>query len=324
MSTLVSVIIPTHAPNPIRLEKTLHGLREQSLALNRWELLVIDNATPDPQHVCSFDFSWHPSARIIREERLGLTWARIAGIQASQGEYLVFVDDDNVLHPNYLENVLEIFEQNPQLGAIGGKSLPEFEVEPEHWVTQFYKCLALRDLGEEVLISSHAGASQSPKQYPEFAPIGAGMALRRQAVELYVNRILGDSSPVVLDRTGKSLSSGGDNDIVLTILNAGWEVGYFPQLQLSHLMPASRLTKGYIARVIRASSRSWIQVLDLHGIRVRQKIPRWTVLPRKIKAFFVFQPWKDAPSYIRWQRACGAFEGLGTLSKLRPEGFNNE
>lgn len=122
MSILLSVIIPTHAPHPLRLEKTLHGLREQSLALHCWELLVIDNATPDPQHVLSFDFSWHPSARIIREERLGLTWARIAGIQASQGEYLVFVDDDNVLHPNYLENVLEIFQQNPQLGALGGKS----------------------------------------------------------------------------------------------------------------------------------------------------------------------------------------------------------
>jgi glycosyltransferase involved in cell wall biosynthesis len=313
MKPLLSAIIPTHSPNPTRLERTLNGLKEQGLPTSCWELLIIDNATPNPQHVLSFDFSWHPSTKIIREERLGLTWARIAGIQASQGEYLVFVDDDNVLHPNYLDNILEIFQQNPQLGAIGGKSLPEFEVEPESWVTLFYKCLALRDLGEEVLISSHTGASQPPKQYPEFAPIGAGMALRRQAIEPYVNRILGDSSGVVLDRTGKSLSSGGDNDIVLTILNAGWEVGYFPQLELSHLMPASRLTKDYLARVNRASSRSWIQVLDLHGIQLWQKIPRWTVLLRKIKAFFVYQPWKDPAAYVHWQGACGLFEGLGAL-----------
>jgi glycosyltransferase involved in cell wall biosynthesis len=315
MKPLLSVIIPTHSPNSTRLERTLNGLKEQGLSTSCWELLIIDNATPDPQHILSFNFSWHPSARIIREDRLGLTWARIAGIQASQGEYLVFVDDDNVLHPNYLENILEIFQQNPQLGAIGGKSLPEFEVEPEPWVTQFYKCLALRDLGEEVLISSQTGASQPPKQFPEFAPIGAGMALRRQAVEPYVNRILGNSTGVVLDRTGKNLSSGGDNDIVLTILNAGWEVGYFPQLQLSHLMPASRLTKEYLAKVNRASSRSWIQVLDMHSIQVWQKIPRWTVLLRKIKAFFVYQPWKDAAAYVRWQGACGLFEGLGALPK---------
>jgi glycosyltransferase involved in cell wall biosynthesis len=315
MSILLSVIIPTHSPNPSRFEETLRGLREQSLTIDCWELLVIDNATPGPQHISSFDFTWHPSTNIIREERLGLTWARIAGIQASRGDYLVFVDDDNVLDPNYLKNTIEIFQQNSQLGVIGGKSLPEFEVEPEPWVSQFFKCLALRDLGEKVLISSQAGASQSSKQYPEFAPIGAGMALRRQAVETYVNRIIGNSTRVVLDRTGKNLSSGGDNDIVLTILNAGWEIGYFPQLQLTHLMPASRLTKEYLAKVNRASSRSWVQVLDMHSIQVWQKIPRWTVLLRKIKAFFVYQPWKDAAAYVRWQGACGLFEGLGALRK---------
>jgi len=313
MNTPISVIIPTHNPNQLRLEKTLHGLREQSLPLDCWELVVVDNATPNPQQVCSFDFSWHPNHKIIREDRLGLTWARIAGIQASRGEYLVFVDDDNILCPYYLENVVKIFQQHPQLGAIGGKSIPEFEVEPESWVSQFFKCLALRDLGEEVLVSSLAGSAET-KQYPEFAPIGAGMALRCQAVEIYVNRINGSSTSVVLDRTGKSLSSGGDNDIVLTILNAGWKIGYFPQLKLTHLIPAIRLTRDYLARVNRASSRSWVQVLNLHGIRVWQKIPQWTVLPRKIKAFFVYQPWIDPAAYVRWQGACGLFEGLSALS----------
>lgn len=315
MKPLLSVIIPTHAPNPTRFRRTLGGLRKQKLARDSWELLVIDNASPDPQFISNYDLSWHPSANIIREERLGLTWARIAGIQASRGDYLVFVDDDNVLHPNYLENTIEIFQQNSQLGAIGGKSLPEFEVEPESWIADFFKCLALRDLGGKALTSCQAGLSQSHRQYPEFAPIGAGMALRRQAVKAYTNRILGDSTRVVVDRTGRSLSSGGDNDIVLTLLNAGWEVGYFPQLELTHLIAASRLTKDYLARINRASLRSWIQVLDLHGIRVWQAIPRWTVLPRKIKAFFVYQPWKDAASYVRWQGACGMYESLGALTK---------
>lgn len=315
MNPLLSVIIPTHNPNPTRFERIIRGLREQKLALDSWELLVINNASPDPQFFTSCDLSWHPSTCIIREERLGLTWARIAGIQASRGDYLVFVDDDNVLHPNYLENTIEIFQQHSKIGAIGGKSLPEFEAEPEPWVANFFKCLALRDLGEETLISCQSGASQLPRKYPKFAPIGAGMALRRQAVELYVNRIIGDSTRVVLDRTGRSLSSGGDNDIVLTLLNAGWEVGYFPQLQLRHLIPTSRLTKNYLARINRASSRSWVQVLDLHDVRMWQKIPRWTVLPRKIKAFFRCQAWKNSANYVIWQGACGLYEGLGALSR---------
>ena len=314
MKPLLSVIIPTHAPNPTRFERTLGGLREQKIATDVWELVVVDNASPEPQIFSSFDLSWHSSAKVIREECLGLTRARIAGIQESQGDYLIFVDDDNVLCPDYLKNTIEIFQHYSDIGAIGGKSLPEFEVEPESWVKQFLVCLALRDLGEEVQIYFYGEDSDLPKQHPAIAPIGAGMGLRREAAQHYVNCIINNDERLALDRTGRSLQSGGDCDINLTLLDAGWGVGYFPQLRLTHLMPASRLTKEYLAKVNRASSRSWIQILDLHGIRPWQKIHRWTVLPRQIKAFFLYQPWKDAAAYVRWRGACGMFEGLGALT----------
>ena len=164
------------------------------------------------------------------------------------------------------------------------------------------------------MVSSSAKESQALTQYPEFAPIGAGMALRIKAAEIYTNKILANKTGVVLDRTGKSLSSGGDNDLVLTILENAWEVGYFPQLYLTHLIPPSRLSQNYLARINRASSRSWIQVLNLHGIRPWSKISRWAILPRKIRTFFYYQAWKNPESYIRWQGACGMFEGQADIS----------
>lgn len=313
MNPQISVIIPTHNPNPTRLERTLQGLKVQTLASEHWELIVVDNATVDPTNISGLDFSWHNSTQIVREERLGLTRARIAGIQASRGTYLVFVDDDNVLQPKYLEFILNIFQQYPSLGAIGGKSLPEFEVEPESWVKQFWDCLALRDLGNEHLIYSYERTTLEQRRYPEFAPIGAGMALRRSAAEAYVNSILDNKGRLALDRTGKSLQSGGDCDINLTVLEMGWEVGYFPQLQLTHLITAQRVTKAYLARLSRASCCSWVQVLSTHGICPWKKIARWTLLPRKIKAFFRFQPWIAPAAYIQWQGACGLLEGQAKL-----------
>ncbi|GAB1539776.1 hypothetical protein NUACC21_24430 [Scytonema sp. NUACC21] len=128
-SSLISVIIPTHNPNLIRLERVLDALRKQQLPHSCWELLIVDNASDNPQIFSSLELLWHPTARVIREENLGLTRARLAGIEASQGNYLVFVDDDNILHPEYLTQINLIFQQNPKLGAIGGKSLPEFEVQ---------------------------------------------------------------------------------------------------------------------------------------------------------------------------------------------------
>ena len=307
----LSVIIPTYNPNRTRLERTLIGLKQQTLPIDRWELLIVDNATPDLDYVASFDRSWHPAATVIRENQIGLTRARLAGIAASQGKFIVFVDDDNVLHPEYLEQVIDIFQQDSSLGAIGGKSIPEFELDPEPWVYHFHGCLALRDFGDE--IKTYSYTEKDNRQHPEFAPIGAGMSLRREAAQHYVNQISFDNTRQLFDRTGRSLQSGGDCDINLTLLEAGWEVGYFPQLELTHLIPQTRLTTKYLARINRASSRSWVKVLDVHNIRSWRGIPRWTVLPRQIKAFLYYQPWKNPASYIRWQGACGLFEGQAEL-----------
>ena len=54
-----------------------------------------------------------------------------------------------------------------------------------------------------------------------------------------------------LDRTGTSLASGGDNDLVFTALHAGGEVAYFPELRLTHLIPAGRLAPDYLTRLNR-------------------------------------------------------------------------
>ncbi len=310
MNVPITVIVPTHNPNPVRLQRTLAGLRSQSLA--NWELILVDNAST---HLQPIDLSWHSQAMIVQEPRLGLTRARVAGIQASQGQILVFVDDDNVLAPDYLEQTMKILRQHPQLGAIGGKSIPEFEIEPEPWTKEFWGCLALRDLGDTEL--TYVPTANTEKQHPSFAPIGAGMAIQRTAADDYVSSILDNAERLALDRTGKSLQSGGDCDINLTLIGAGWGVGYFPQLQLTHLISANRLTKDYLAQISYASYRSWIQVLDAHDLRPWQQIPAWSVLPRKFRAFLRYRAWMDAPAYIHWRGACGMFEGLGALKDDR-------
>ena len=54
------------------------------------------------------------NARIVREEKLGLTHARVRGFQEAKGEIVVMVDDDNVLKPDYLERAVEILEKDSE------------------------------------------------------------------------------------------------------------------------------------------------------------------------------------------------------------------
>lgn len=305
----VSVVICSHNPRKENLSRVLNALKEQTLPIEQWELLLIDNASQHPL-VSSVDLNWHPSARHVHENNLGLTNARLRAFREVQADILVFVDDDNLIDSNFLSNVVEIDTRHPRIGAFGGKVVPEFETKPAEWVRKFDRTLAIQDFGDVVLCYEEV----ITLRYPAHAPIGAGLVLRKQAAEVYAKSVSNQSSRLSFGRSGKQLTSGEDNDIILTIIKHGWGVGYFPQLRLTHLISADRLTKDYLAKLNYASSRSWVQVLDVHGIRPWKEISKCGVLPRKLKAFFICQPWKSDEAFVRWQGACGLFEGLATLS----------
>src|ERR1700746_4111324 len=100
-----SVVICSHNPRPQYLRRVLDALRNQTLPKERWELLLVDNASTDSL-ATAWDLSWHRLGRHIRERELGIARARLRGIKATQTELIVFVDDDNVLAPDYLSEAI--------------------------------------------------------------------------------------------------------------------------------------------------------------------------------------------------------------------------
>lgn len=302
-----SVIVCTHNPDAGRLRRTLEGLSAQTLPLAEWEIILVDNASTQP--LTGLSGIGTANLRVVPEPEPGLTSARRRGLREARGEFAVLVDDDNALAPDYLETVLTLFARHPRAGALGGKSVPEFEIPPPDWARDFFGLLALRDLGEQPLLSNGLKPSgANANEYPVFAPIGAGMALHGAAWSAWL-----DAGPAagVSDRRGGALTSGGDNDIVLAAMRAGWEVGYFPGLSLLHLIPAGRLDPVYLARLNRGIQRSWMQVLAQHRISPWPPLPGWTVPLRKLKAWFVCRAWSGPAAFIRWQGACGHFDGRG-------------
>jgi glycosyltransferase involved in cell wall biosynthesis len=294
----VTVILPAHNPDAERLRRTLAALADQTEPHALREVLLIDNASTHPLPA-QFERS-PPGLRVLREATLGLTAARRRGLAEATGDLVVFVDDDNVLAPDYLAQVVRIFSAHPRLGALGGRIMPEFEIAPPAWSHEFFPLLALRDLGSDVLVARGA------ERYPAAAPVGAGMAVRRAAVQSWMNE---SGTPALSDRRGQALSSGGDNDLVFSLLRDGWDVGYFPELVLTHLIPASRLDVGYLARLNRGIQRSWMQVLSRHRANPWPTVAPWTVPLRQAKAWFTHRAWSSPAARIRWQGACGHFEG---------------
>src|SRR6266852_2942765 len=111
---MLSVMICTHNPRSDYLRRCINALRGQTLPYDRWELVVVDNRS-DELVADRIDLSWRPEARIVREETLGLTPARLRGIRETKGELLVFLDDANVLDTDFLETALRTAEDKPFL-----------------------------------------------------------------------------------------------------------------------------------------------------------------------------------------------------------------
>lgn len=243
----ISVVICTHNPRQDYLDRVLLALKLQTLAPDRWELLVIDNASTLPVSE-RIDLSWHPNSRCIREPKLGLTPARLRGIETSKGEAIVFVDDDNVLNTNYLENIYRIERDYPLMGAWGGRIVGEFEQTPPDWSKPYLKFLAIREITEDRL------SDELP--YYQALPCGAGLCVRRNVAERYARLVVQDVRRMSLDRKGKLLSSGGDTDLALVACDLKLEIGQFVALEVTHLIPSERLEEAYLLRLLECMAYS--------------------------------------------------------------------
>ena len=265
MGVELSVIICSHNPRMEYLTRVLTALADQTLPKDRWELLLVDNRSDEPL-AAKVDLQWQPNARHVREERLGLTPARLAGVHAARSGLLVFVDDDNVLEPNYLASALDIGTQWPMLGAWGGEIKPEFEIEPASWTERYWPYLAIRKLEQDRW-------SNLRDQF-DTAPTGAGMCVRRQVAERYARLIENDKVRFHLDRKGGELTSCGDSDLAFTSNDMGLGTGLFKSLRLTHLIPAGRLEEEYLLRLVRGISYSVALLRALRGNRVPTKPSR--------------------------------------------------
>jgi glycosyltransferase involved in cell wall biosynthesis len=257
MSNKLSVIIPAHNPRDDYLRLVLDALRRQSLPLAQWELVVVDNRSIPPLQD-RLDLGWHPGARIVCEEHLGLTYARVAGFTQARGRLIVLVDDDNVLAPDYLEQSLAISAEFPFLAVWGGASHPQYEDPSLAPPASLWSLLTLREVDADLW-------SNDPNHHSS-TPWGAGLCVRREVAEHHAVELAANPRRYDLDLQGSVLLYGGDTDIAYTACRMGHAKGVFRRLTLTHLISKGRCSAEHLCRV--AYGRGYSEILhhiSLHG-----------------------------------------------------------
>jgi glycosyltransferase involved in cell wall biosynthesis len=306
----ISAIICTHNPRPDYLRRVLDALKAQTLPKDQWELLLIDNASKEPLAKI-YDLSWHPHARHICEDELGLTPARLRGIAEAEGGLFVFVDDDNILASDYLVHAAAIPVSYSHIGVFGAGILePEFEEEPKPVVRQWLGMFEKRSVSRPIWTNNVADYFCTPW--------GAGLCVRRQFAVHYCQFVRKLQISNVLDRHGQNLFCGGDD--LFSWLSVGNHAGFgiFPELRVRHLISPGRVRQDYLVRLAHGHSFS-LAVLRymVYGTKPRSE----TVLRRlRIIAHGLKKGWFSMR--CKWAESRGMADATQFISRQQLQPLN--
>ncbi|MDO9196985.1 glycosyltransferase [Rhodoferax sp.] len=113
---LVSVVMPVFNVERY-VSASIQSILNQSLT--DWELILIDDASPDASADVIAKFTDRRMRYIRHENNLGLAEARNTGIRAAQGDYIAFLDSDDLALPDRLAEQSKFLQRNPRVGLVG-------------------------------------------------------------------------------------------------------------------------------------------------------------------------------------------------------------
>lgn len=238
----LSLAICSHNPRRPTLQRVVDALRAQTVPADRYEFLVVDNAS-EPALASWLDLGWHPRARFVVETELGISKTRQRALQESTGELLLYVDDDNVVAPDFVERSLEIAVDHPHLGVWGPATIrPEFEQPPSPELLPFTGLLMHYEHPHDLWSNFRFGNDSVPPT--------AGMTLRRFVGEQWIRNNETSALRRGLGRRGTGLLTGGDDvDLSLTACDLGLGTGVFVRLVMTHVYHPGRVDPAYLERL---------------------------------------------------------------------------
>jgi glycosyltransferase involved in cell wall biosynthesis len=242
---VAATVIVCTRDRPAHLRACLDALALQSYL--RFDVLVVDNASVEPvDEICRAR-----GIRCIHEPVPGLTRARNLGARAAHGELIVYIDDDAIPEPGWLEALAREFS-DPSVAAVAGRT----RYMNAHGDSLF---MSAEPAAEDNGLRPWRSFDRQTRNWFAlacFGGIGDGntMAFRRHAI---VN--LGGFD----ERLGRGrLLEGGDEHVAfMSLIAAGGRVVYTPDAAVRHPMPASPALRR--ARLKRDLSASIAYVLFL-------------------------------------------------------------
>lgn len=289
----VSVILPVYnSENTIK--RVLESAIRQKYPKNRFEIIVVDNASSDQSSEIIQQFP----VKILNERRKKNSYmARNAGLIHAIGEIIVFIDADCIPDENWLDNLIKPFEQK-EIGVVAGEVL---SLVPENLIQGFYS-----DVGF---------LSQRIKVQDRISSIGAGNTAFRKTIFDIVGRF------------DENFRWGGDNDFGIRVqLRTKFLIRYNENARVYHFH--RRSLKGLIIQAFnygRGKGRYRLKYqndfidskktsLIWNFISLSKILVSFVLIPKHfINKYKLYKKWTPSIIYPFLERIFSIFEQVGIL-----------
>ena len=134
----ISVIIPCYNSAKYIVE-TLDSVKNQTF--NDFEIIIVnDGSTDNSEEIINKYIHENKSINIVLvvQDNKGLSGARNTGAKHAKGEYIVFIDSDDKIHPNYLKKSIFLLENDTKLQIIYSEA-EFFDAKKGRWKLPYFK-----------------------------------------------------------------------------------------------------------------------------------------------------------------------------------------
>lgn len=214
------------------LPETFGSIATQTLPADQYEVIVVDNASTDKTAEVTQKFMADRQDLPFRycfEGNKGLSYARNRGWTEAAAPVVAYVDDDVILTPDYLKELVSFFDQNPQAMGAGGRVVPKYETGSEPvWMSKYLNGFVGR--------VNHGDAI---KRFAEGMKYPAGCNM------IYKKEILLKAGGFNNELKARS----DDKYMFLKVRELTPEIYYLPDAWLYHYIDAHRLEKDYFVKL---------------------------------------------------------------------------
>jgi glycosyltransferase involved in cell wall biosynthesis len=110
----VAVVVPVFNPGALLLE-TVESIRRQT---HPCELILVDDGSTDADTLSALESLDPADAVVIRQANSGPSAARNVGVQATRATYVLPVDADDLIEPDYVAQAVDVLERRPEVGVV--------------------------------------------------------------------------------------------------------------------------------------------------------------------------------------------------------------